>query len=130
VIERYLQIRAATVAGHLPSGELGYLADAVIEPDGTIGPVAGLPEQLAAAIARGKTRIGVPAGMRIARSAATGKDVDLARLAHDRRAEVVELADVHDAYQLLTGHRLPAPVAVPAAAMALDQAALDRLDAR
>jgi dipeptidyl aminopeptidase/acylaminoacyl peptidase len=27
VIERYLQIRAATVAGHLPSGELGYLAD-------------------------------------------------------------------------------------------------------
>jgi dipeptidyl aminopeptidase/acylaminoacyl peptidase len=27
VIERYLQIRAATVAGHLPSGSLGYLAD-------------------------------------------------------------------------------------------------------
>jgi pimeloyl-ACP methyl ester carboxylesterase len=41
VIERYLQIRAATVAGHLPSGELGYLADVTgllqlwrVAPDG------------------------------------------------------------------------------------------------
>jgi len=102
----------------------------VIEPDGTIGPIAGMPEQLAAAVARGKTRIGVPAGMRIARSAATGNEVDLARFARDHRAEVIELADMHDAYRLLTGHALPAPVPVPAAAMALDQAALDRLDAR
>ena len=101
-----------------------------IEPDGTIGPVAGLPEQVAAAIAQGKTRIGVPAGMRLARSAATGKEVDVAHLAHEHRAELVELADVVDAYQLLTGHRLPAPVPVAAAAMALDRAALDRLDAR
>ena len=41
MIERYLQIRAATVAGHLPSGELGYLADVTgllqlwrVAPDG------------------------------------------------------------------------------------------------
>ncbi len=41
MIERYLQIRAATVAGHLPSGSLGYLADVTgllqlwrVAPDG------------------------------------------------------------------------------------------------
>jgi hypothetical protein len=101
-----------------------------IEPDGAIGPVAGLPEQVAAAIAQGKTRIGIPVGMRVARAAANGQEVDVARLAHERHADVVEVGDVDDAYQLLTGHQLPAPVPVAAAAMALDRAALDRLDAR
>jgi hypothetical protein len=68
--------------------------------------------------------------MRVVRSAASGKDVDLGQLARGRRAELIELADVHDAYRLLTGHHLPAPVPVAAAAMALPQAALERLDAR
>lgn len=99
-----------------------------IQPDGAIAPIAALPEQVTAALDRGKTRIGIPAGMRSARSA-TGKEVDLVRLARGRGADVVELAGVHDAYRLLTGHALPAPVPVAAAAMALDRGALDRLDA-
>jgi hypothetical protein len=68
--------------------------------------------------------------MRVVRSAASGKDVDLVQLARSRRAEAIELADVRDAYRLLTGHRLPAPVPVAAAAMALPPAALERLEAR
>lgn len=101
-----------------------------IEPDGAIGPVAGLPEQVAAALAHGKKRIGYPSGMRVARTTATGKDVDLVQLATAHGAQAIELADLHDAYQLLTGHQLPATVPVAAAAMALDPATLERLEAR
>ncbi|HMG53446.1 MAG TPA: hypothetical protein VK601_08185, partial [Kofleriaceae bacterium] len=127
---------SAALAGGFVAAMLGDPIDAAaavtgaIQPDGAIGPAAGLPEQFAAAIERGKTRIGYPAGMRLARSAATGVDVDLAQLARGRGAEAIELADARDAYRLLTGHRLPAPVPVAAAAMALEPAALARLDAR
>jgi hypothetical protein len=127
---------SALLAGGFVAAMLGDTIDpaatlaGAIQPDGTIGPVAGLADQVAAAIARGRTRIGVPAGMRVVRSATSGKDVDLVQLAHSRRAELIELADVRDAYRLLTGRRLPAPVPVAAAAMALPPAALDRLEAR
>jgi hypothetical protein len=101
-----------------------------IHPDGTIGPVAGLPEQLAAAIAHGKTRIGYPSGMRIARSEATGRDVDLVQLARARRADAIELATVYDAYQLMTRAQLPAPVPLGEADMALDAEMLEGLRTR
>jgi hypothetical protein len=102
----------------------------VINPDGTIGPVAGLPEQLVAAIARGKTRVGYPSGMRNARSPVTGRDVDLVRLARAHRAEAVELGSVHDAFQLITRAQLPATAPVGETEMALDAETLERLDAR
>jgi uncharacterized protein len=100
-----------------------------IDPDGTIGPAPGIPEQLLAAIAHGKTRLGFPAGMRLARSLATGAEVDLVQLARDHHAEAVELADVYDAYQLLTRKPLPIPVPVTEADMALDPDTRKALDA-
>jgi dipeptidyl aminopeptidase/acylaminoacyl peptidase len=58
VIERYLQIRAAAVAGHLPSGELGYLADVTgllqlwrVAPDGLHEQVTFGNERITAALA-------------------------------------------------------------------------------
>jgi dipeptidyl aminopeptidase/acylaminoacyl peptidase len=57
VIERYLQIRAATVVGHLPSGELGYLADVTgllqlwrVAPDGIHEQVTFGGERVTAAL--------------------------------------------------------------------------------
>jgi dipeptidyl aminopeptidase/acylaminoacyl peptidase len=57
VIERYLQIRAATVAGHLPSGEVGYLADVTgllqlwrIAPDGIHEQITFGGERVTAAL--------------------------------------------------------------------------------
>ena len=57
MIERYLQIRAATVAGHLPSGELGYLADVTgllqlwrVAPDGLHEQVTFASERITAAL--------------------------------------------------------------------------------
>jgi hypothetical protein len=99
-----------------------------LAPDGTIGPVAGLPERFLGAIARGKTRIGYPIGMRRAKSLATGQEIDLVELAKAHRAEAIELTDVTDAYALLTHRRLPAPVPLKEADMALDPSTRDRLD--
>lgn len=127
---------SALLAGGFAAAMLGDTIDpaatlaGAILPDGSIGPVAGLPEQVAAALAHGKTRIGVPTGMRVARSSATGKDVDVAQLARSRGGEAIEVGDVRDAFRLLTGHRLPGAVPIAATAMALEPAALARLDAR
>jgi hypothetical protein len=92
----------------------------IINPDGTIGPVGGIPEKFKGNLDKGKKRIGYPIGMRWAKSAATGQLVDLVQLAKDNKAEAVEIANVYDAYKFLTGKQLPEPVPVPEADMAID----------
>ena len=92
----------------------------IINPDGTIGPVGGIPEKFLGSIEKGKKRLGYPIGMRYAKSEASGNEVDLVKLAQDHGAEAVEIADVHQAYKLLTGKELPATVPVDEADMALD----------
>lgn len=102
----------------------------VVDPDGTIGPVAGLPEKLAAALDKRKKRVGYPAGMRMARSTKTSELVDLEAMANARGAQAIAVADVHQAYKLLTGKVLPASVPVDASEMALDDATNKALDAK
>ncbi|MEO6771810.1 MAG: S16 family serine protease [Kofleriaceae bacterium] len=92
----------------------------IINPDGTIGPVGGIPEKFLGSIEKGKRRLGYPIGMRKARSEATGADVDLVELAKSHGAEAVEIADVHEAYTLLTGKTLPETVPLAESEMALD----------
>jgi hypothetical protein len=92
----------------------------IINPDGTIGPVAGIPEKFLGSIEKGKKRLGYPIGMRMAKSEASGKNVDLVELAKAHGAQAVEVADVHEAYKLLTGKQLPEPVPVAEAEMAID----------
>ena len=101
-----------------------------INPDGTIGPVAGIPEKFKGSIEKGKKRLGYPIGLRMSRSAATGELVDLVQLAKDGGAEAVEISNVYDAYQLLTGRRLPQPVPVTEQEMALDDSTAKALDAK
>jgi predicted S18 family serine protease len=101
-----------------------------INPDGTIGPVGGIPEKFRASIDKGKKRIGYPVGLRWARAEATGQTVDVAKLASDAGVEAVELASVHDAYKLLTGKRLPESLPVDVAEMALDADTTKALDAK
>ncbi len=92
----------------------------IINPDGTIGPVGGIPEKFLGAIEKGKRRLGYPIGMRKAKSEATGEEVDLVELAKAHGAEAVEIADVHEAYKLLTGKELPETLPVAETEMALD----------
>lgn len=102
----------------------------IINPDGTIGPVGGIPEKFLGSIEKGKTRVGFPIGMRYARSEASGELVDLVKLAKDHKAEAVEIADVHEAYKLLTGKQLPQAVPVSADDMKLDPTTTKALDAK
>lgn len=123
-------IDGASASGLMTGGFLATLTGAkidpsvtmtgIINPDGTIGPVGGIPEKFKGSIDKGKKRLGYPIGMRSARSAATGQMVDLVELAKQNGAEAVEITSVYDAYKLLTGKMLPEPVPVPASEMALD----------
>lgn len=90
----------------------------IVMPDGTIGPVSDLAGSLIAAFDHGKRTIGVP----------VGATAGLAKTTHG--PTIVEVADVHDAYRLMTGTALPHPVAVDDADMAIDDEAARVLDAR
>jgi uncharacterized protein len=92
----------------------------IINPDGSIGPVGGIPEKFTGSMEKGKKKLGYPIGMRWAKSEATGKLVDLVQLAKDHGAEAVEVSNVHEAYKLLTGKTLPEAVPVSESEMALD----------
>ncbi len=92
----------------------------IINPDGTIGPVGGIPEKFGGAIEKGKKKLGYPIGMRFARSEATQEMVDLVELAKSKGAEAVEIANVNEAYKFLTGKTLPEPLPVGEKDMALD----------
>ncbi|CAN5752854.1 hypothetical protein BH11MYX3_BH11MYX3_47140 [soil metagenome] len=100
----------------------------IINPDGTIGPVGGIPEKFLGSIEKGKRRLGYPIGMRWTKSEATGKLVDLVQLAKDHNAEAIEVSNVHDAYKLLTGKTLPEAVPVTEAEMALDADTVKGID--
>ncbi|MEZ4368540.1 MAG: S16 family serine protease [Kofleriaceae bacterium] len=100
-----------------------------INPDGTIGPVGGIPQKFLGSIAAGKKRLGFPIGMQMAEDANTGQPVDLVALAASKGATAVEVADVYAAYELLTGKRLPHPVPVAVADMAISPAVEAGLDA-
>jgi uncharacterized protein len=102
----------------------------IINPDGTIGPVGGIPEKFLGSIAKGKKRLGYPIGMRMAKSEATGENVDLVELAKQHGAEAVEIADVHEAYKLLTHKSLPDTLPVAEADMALDAGTQTALEAK
>jgi uncharacterized protein len=102
----------------------------IINPDGTIGPVSGIPEKFIGSIERGKKKLGYPIGMRWAKSEATGKEVDLVALAKEKGATAVEIANVHDAYKFLTGKNLPEPVPVPETDMALDDDTIKGISAK
>jgi hypothetical protein len=96
---------AATVAG-------------VVLPDGTLGPVVDVDARIRAALAAGKRRLGVPPG---ARHRVSGRGrVDRAAEVRQRGGQLLEIGDVRSAYLVMTGQRLPTPVAVSAATMALD----------
>jgi uncharacterized protein len=102
----------------------------IINPDGTIGPVAGIPQKFLASIDGGKRTLGYPVGERYSVDVTTGKRVDLAALAKDHGATAVEVGDVYDAYKLMTGKTLPRPLPVDESEMAIDDDVTRALEAR
>ncbi len=90
-----------------------------INPDGTIGPVNGIPQKFRAALKKGKTLLGYPVGQQISEDLATRQKIDLEKLAGDSGAKAREIKDIFDAYSLLTGKALPRPIPVDESEMGL-----------
>ena len=85
-------------------------ATGTVSPDGSIGPVTGVPESVAAAVRAHRARMLVPVGQRRAADA-SGKSVDVVTAAARLGLRVVEAGDVYEAYQLFAGKVLPQPPA-------------------
>ncbi len=115
---------AATMAAILGMNiRKGILITGMINPDGTIGPVGGIPEKLEA-VAKGGAKIFlIPAGQRIVErtipkeekigpliiTTVEKKKVDLIDLGKKLGVKVVEVATISDAVKYLIGLKLKAP---------------------
>lgn len=78
-----------------------------INPDGTIGPVGGIPHKIEGSAKKGKKLILVPSGQRYDFDANKQASVDLVELGRTLDVEVKEVTDIYQAYNLLTGDELP-----------------------
>jgi uncharacterized protein len=99
-----------------------------INPDGTVGPVGGIAQKVEAAAAVGKTVVLIPAGNRYTFDRRLNSSVDAVEVGRRFNVEVIEVANIFQAYEKLTGATLPQPAT--GAAPALPQRAFDRAQAK
>jgi hypothetical protein len=78
-----------------------------VNPDGTVGPVGGIPLKVAGVPEAGFTRFGIPLGQRQDVDPCTGEIVDVIELGKSLGVEVREIGDVRQAFAFLAGHVLP-----------------------
>ncbi|MBM3672094.1 MAG: hypothetical protein FJW86_07940 [Actinobacteria bacterium] len=81
-----------------------------INPDGTIGPVGGIPYKVDGVVEVGKTRMLIPLGQRNSTDD-LGNLVDVVDYGQSVGVEVIEVADIYEAYELFTGEQLRRPSA-------------------
>lgn len=82
-----------------------------INPDGTVGPVGGIPQKIEGAAKAGKKQVLIPSGQRYSLDYKTNQQVDTVEFGRKLGVEVKEVADIYTAYQQLTGKDLPRPSA-------------------
>ena len=97
-----------------------------INPDGTVGPVGGIPQKIDGAATKGKTLILVPAGSRMSVDENTGQPVDVVDRGKRQNVTVKEVVDVYEAYEQMTGKPLPKPAGLKETRPELPGAAYDR----
>ena len=78
-----------------------------INPDGTVGPVGGIPEKVLGLGEQGIKTVLIPVGQRNTESEADGSLVDVVDLGKRNGVDVREVSDVYEAYTILTGKTLP-----------------------
>ena len=100
-----------------------------INPDGTIGPVGGIPQKLDGAARKGKKIVLVPIGQRYDTDMNTKQLVDVVEVGKNLGIEVREVSNIYDAYQQIVGKPLPRPTVV-ASTPQLPSRAFDRLKAK
>ena len=80
-----------------------------INPDGSIGPVGGIPQKLEGAAKADKTLVLVPGSQRFDTDLKTGQSVDLIEFGESVGVTVQPVTTVYEAYEILTGAPLPRP---------------------
>ncbi len=98
-----------------------------INPDGTVGPVGGIPYKVDGVKQAKKTVMLIPTGQRNAADD-SGALVDVVDAGRRKGITVTEVADVYEAYQAFTGKSLPRPAS--SGAVNLDNQTYDRLKAK
>lgn len=98
-----------------------------INPDGTCGPVGGIPYKMEAAAKSGLKRFGYPAGARI--DSDQSGEIDLKEKARSLGMEAREIDDVYEAYEWLTGKKLSQPASIDMDEMDIPIASNNRLRA-
>ncbi len=98
-----------------------------INPDGTVGPVGGIPYKIQGVQAAHKTRMLIPTGQRNSADD-SGKLVDVVAKGQQDGITVTEVGDIYDAYKAFTGKDLPR--SAPATNVSLDEATYQKLKAK
>jgi hypothetical protein len=80
-----------------------------VNPDGSVGPVGGIPHKIEGAAAAGKTTVLVPGSQRYDYDYALGQSVDVVQVGQSLGVEVKLVSDIYEAYRLLTGSEIPTP---------------------
>ncbi|MEW5719469.1 MAG: S16 family serine protease, partial [Chloroflexota bacterium] len=88
-----------------------------INPDGTIGPVGGVPQKIEGAARDGKKLVVVPIVNRNSVDLKSKKTVDVVEWGRNLGVEVRPVSTVYEAYEILTGKKLPRPAGAPRAAL-------------
>jgi hypothetical protein len=98
-----------------------------INPDGTIGPVGGIPYKVDGVLAAHKKRMLIPEGQRNSEDD-SGRLIDVVQEGQQKGVDVTEVKDVYDAYKAFTGVDLPRPAA--ATDVKLDEQTYQKLKAK
>jgi hypothetical protein len=100
-----------------------------INPDGTIGPVGGIPHKVQGAADAGFKVVLIPAGQRYDYDMNAQQSVDVVEVGRNAGVEVREVSTIYEAYELLTGESLSRPQ-VSSGTPQLPPKAFDRLKAK
>lgn len=84
-----------------------------ILPDGSLGPVGGIPAKIRAAAKAGIKTVVIPAGQRQSKDPETNMTVDVINQGKDLGVDVTEAASVTQAYDILVGPASQVPMSTP-----------------
>ncbi|REK09844.1 MAG: hypothetical protein DWQ37_17175 [Planctomycetota bacterium] len=94
-----------------------------INPDGSIGPVGGIPHKIEGAADKGMKLLLIPGDKRMELNKNTKEIVDLVEYGQSKGVEVRRVFNIYEAYELMTGVELPRPpaAAAPRVSLAVQQ---------
>lgn len=109
---------ALTAAGSIAalqkvSARTDFAATGTALPDGTVGPVSGIPDKIRAAKAAGITTVAYPRAAKVSTDRTTGQAVDVESFARSQNVTAIPVASVADVAKLLSPNAPQPPTSEP-----------------